>query len=133
MGRFGGTERQWTIRTTSSYPLAVRIYCRSLALYSASLSDNLLMGLPEENGYNIDDAIAAAVMEDDLKDLDDGLETIVGPKGLRLSGGQMQRTAAAWMFLRHPELFVFDDLSSALDVETDQKLWARMFECRENE
>jgi ATP-binding cassette, subfamily B, bacterial len=102
-------------------------------LYSASLSDNLLMGLPQENGFNVDDAISAAVMEDDLVDLDDGLDTVVGPKGVRLSGGQMQRTAAARMFLRHPELFVFDDLSSALDVETEKKLWDRMFDRRESE
>jgi len=89
-------------------------------LYSASLTDNLFMGLPEGNGFSVEDAIAAAVMEDDLKDLDDGLDTVVGPKGVRLSGGQMQRTAAARMFLRQPELFVFDDLSSALDVETEK-------------
>lgn len=102
-------------------------------LYSASLEDNLLMGLPQENGFSVEEAISAAVMEDDLKDLDDGLETVVGPKGVRLSGGQMQRTAAARMFLRHPELFVFDDLSSALDVETEKKLWDRMFDRREAE
>ena len=99
-------------------------------LYSASLQDNLLMGLPQGNSGMIDEAISAAVMEDDLVDLDDGLETVVGPKGVRLSGGQMQRTAAARMFLRSPELFVFDDLSSALDVETEKKLWDRMFERR---
>ena len=54
-------------------------------LYSASRRDNLLMGLPEGNGYSLDGAISAAGMEDDLKDLDDGLETMVGPKGVRLS------------------------------------------------
>lgn len=99
-------------------------------LYSASLQDNLMMGLPTDNGFDVNEALSAAVMEDDLVDLDDGLNTIVGPKGVRLSGGQMQRTAAARMFLRDPELFVFDDLSSALDVETEKKLWDRMFERR---
>ncbi len=65
-----------------------------------------------------------------VEDLDDGLDTMVGPKGVRLSGGQMQRTAAARMFARAPELFVFDDLSSALDVDTEHILWQRMFERR---
>ncbi|NNK92196.1 MAG: ABC transporter ATP-binding protein, partial [Acidimicrobiia bacterium] len=43
------------------------------------------------------------------------------------SGGQIQRTAAARMMLRHPDLMVFDDLSSALDVTTEQQLWERLF------
>jgi ATP-binding cassette subfamily B protein len=53
---------------------------------------------------------------------------MVGPKGVKLSGGQIQRTAAARMFVRGPELLVFDDLSSALDVETERTLWERVFE-----
>ena len=47
--------------------------------------------------------------------------------GVRLSGGQMQRTAAARMFVRQAELYVFDDLSSALDIETENTLWDRVF------
>jgi ATP-binding cassette subfamily B protein len=53
---------------------------------------------------------------------------MVGPKGVKLSGGQIQRSAAARMFARKPELLVFDDLSSALDVETERTLWERLFE-----
>ncbi|HSH02191.1 MAG TPA: ABC transporter ATP-binding protein, partial [Anaerolineae bacterium] len=52
-----------------------------------------------------------------------GLETMVGPRGMRLSGGQIQRTAAARMFVRETELLVVDDLSSALDVHTERALW----------
>src|SRR5438093_10048442 len=73
-------------------------------------------------------AIRSAVLEDDLTTLEKGLDTLVGPKGVRLSGGQIQRAAAARMFIRQPELLVFDDLSSALDVETERKLWERVFE-----
>jgi ATP-binding cassette subfamily B protein len=58
------------------------------------------------------------------------VDTLVGPKGVRLSGGQVQRAAAARMFVRDPELFVFDDLSSALDVETERQLWERIDERR---
>jgi ATP-binding cassette subfamily B protein len=67
-------------------------------------------------------------MEQDVSGMGDGLDTQLGPKGVRLSGGQVQRTAAARMYVRDPELLVFDDLSSALDVETEQALWARLLE-----
>lgn len=85
-------------------------------LFSASLRDNLLMGMPED-GVDVPAALRAAVLDDDLAALDKGLDTLVGPKGVRLSGGQIQRASAARMFLRQPELLVFDDLSSALDVD----------------
>jgi ATP-binding cassette subfamily B protein len=67
-------------------------------------------------------------MDRDLEQLDDDLETLVGARGVKLSGGQAQRSAAARMFVREPELVVFDDLSSALDVETETQLWERIFE-----
>jgi ATP-binding cassette subfamily B protein len=67
-------------------------------------------------------------MEYDLSRFEQGLETLVGAKGVKLSGGQVQRTAAARMFVRDAELLVFDDLSSALDVETERLLWERLFE-----
>lgn len=95
-------------------------------LFSDPLRDNILMGIPEKDA-DIPEAIRSAVMERDLKELDDGLDTLVGPRGVRLSGGQMQRTAASRMFVREPELLIFDDLSSALDVVTEQKLWNRVF------
>jgi len=97
------------------------------ALFSDSLRDNILLGLPEAQ-VDLDYAIHAAVLEQDLLQLDHGLDTIVGPRGVKLSGGQKQRSAAARMFVRQPELLVFDDLSSALDVETERKLWERLFE-----
>jgi ATP-binding cassette subfamily B protein len=69
-----------------------------------------------------------AVFEQDLDGMEDGLDTLVGPRGVRLSGGQVQRTSAARMFVTGSELFVFDDLSSALDVETEQAWWERIFD-----
>ncbi len=59
--------------------------------------------------------------------LERGLETEVGPRGVRLSGGQVQRAAAARMFVREAEMVVVDDLSSALDVETERQIWERLF------
>ena len=98
-------------------------------LFSEKLSANILMGLPWD-WDNLNRAIRLGVMEKDLPTLEDGLETVVGPRGVKLSGGQMQRTAATRMFIRESELLVFDDLSSGLDVETEQILWERLFETR---
>jgi ATP-binding cassette subfamily B protein len=84
------------------------------------------MGLPEDK-TDLGAAIQRAVMEQDVAELENGLDTTVGPRGVKLSGGQVQRAAAARMFVREPELLVFDDLSSALDVETEKLLWQRVF------
>ena len=98
-------------------------------LFSESLRDNLLLGLEtSENG--IEDALRLAVLKDDLASFDRGLDTPVGPMGVRLSGGQVQRAAAARMFVRDCDLLVVDDLSSALDVETEKTLWDRLFSMR---
>ncbi len=96
-------------------------------LYSESLKDNILMGLSEDK-VDLDAAIHSAVMEKDTSELEKGLETVVGPLGVKLSGGQIQRTAAARMFVRDTDLVVFDDLSSALDVDTERALWERVSE-----
>ena len=95
-------------------------------LFSEPLKDNILMGLPDDPDV-LERAIQLGVMDADLPTLENGLETVVGPRGVKLSGGQIQRTAAARMFIRHTELCVFDDLSSALDVETERTLWERLF------
>ena len=95
-------------------------------LFSQALRDNILLGLPEDD-VDLDAAIYAAVLDGDVAALPEGLDTLIGPKGVKLSGGQAQRTAAARMFVREPELLVFDDLSSALDVETERVLWERLF------
>jgi len=95
-------------------------------LFSETLEDNLLLGLPASE-VDLPAALHAAVLEPDIATMGDGLATLVGPKGVRLSGGQIQRVAAARMFVRAAELLVFDDLSSALDVETEEILWQRLF------
>lgn len=95
-------------------------------LFSESLRDNLLMGLDAAQDERLQPALHQAVLDGDVLRLDEGLETMVGPRGVRLSGGQVQRAAAARMFVRQPDLLVFDDLSSALDVETEALLWERL-------
>ncbi len=100
-------------------------------LFSESLRDNILMGLVDDTAsggkdFRLQAAVYAAVMEADLAGLEEGLDTLVGPRGTKLSGGQRQRAAAARMFVRQPAILVFDDLSSALDVETEAVLWDRL-------
>jgi ATP-binding cassette subfamily B protein len=95
-------------------------------LFSETLRDNILMGLPEDR-VDLDGAIRLAVMEQDVLELEQGLDTVIGAKGVKISGGQRQRSAAARAFVRKPELLVLDDLSSALDVETERILWQRIF------
>ena len=95
-------------------------------LCSESLQDNILLGLPADK-VDLQAALTAAVLEPDLATMPDGLDTLIGPRGVRLSGGQAQRVAAARMFVRDAELIVCDDLSSALDVETERTLWERVF------
>jgi ATP-binding cassette subfamily B protein len=95
-------------------------------LFSATLRENLLLGLPEDPAA-LARAIHTAVLDRDVAEMEQGLDTLVGARGVKLSGGQVQRAAAARMFVRDPELLVFDDLSSALDVDTERTLWERIF------
>jgi ATP-binding cassette, subfamily B, bacterial len=95
-------------------------------LFSDTLKENILIGLPEDTAA-LQTAIKTAILERDVASFAEGLQTIIGTRGLKLSGGQAKRTAAARMLARPAELLVFDDLSSALDVETEQQLWERLF------
>lgn len=94
-------------------------------LFTDTLRDNILLGLPEDS-VELAGALYSAVLERDLADMPEGMDTMVGARGIRLSGGQVQRAAAARLFVREPELLVFDDLSSALDIETERLLWERL-------
>ncbi|MBY6276070.1 ATP-binding cassette domain-containing protein [Symbiobacterium thermophilum] len=95
-------------------------------IFSGSLRANILLGLAESD-VDMEEAVAAAVLEPDVAQFPCGLETEVGSRGVKLSGGQVQRTAAARMFARQPALLVLDDISSALDSETEAELWRRLF------
>ena len=96
-------------------------------LFSETLRENILLGLPDDPDA-IETAVHRAVLERDVVTLAARLDTPVGTRGVMLSGGQIQRAAAARMLVRDPELLVIDDLSSALDVETERQLWARLLD-----
>ncbi len=73
-------------------------------------------------------ALTLAAIDEDVDEMPDGERTLIGPRGLRLSGGQRQRLATARALVHGPELVVLDDLSSAVDVETELQLWANLSE-----
>jgi ATP-binding cassette subfamily B protein len=93
-------------------------------LISDSVADNIAFGNLEPD--ELHRAVRLAVMEPDVAEMPDGLGTLIGPRGLRLSGGQRQRLAGARAVVHRPELVVLDDLSSALDVETELRLWENL-------
>lgn len=92
-------------------------------LFSEPLADAVLAGLPPER---LAGALHLACLEDDLATMPDGPATLVGSRGVRLSGGQIQRVAAARAMARRPRLLVVDDLSSALDAATEAQMWNRV-------
>jgi ATP-binding cassette subfamily B protein len=84
-----------------------------------------LLGWPEQ-ADSVARAVHRAVLERDVEAFPHGLDTPIGVRGMKLSGGQAQRAAAARMLVREPELLVMDDTSSALDVETERTMWERL-------
>lgn len=120
-------EVRWNGRTvadpsTTLVPPRVAYLPQVPRLFSETLAETVLLGLPDDE---LDEALWLACLEEDLARMPDGAATLIGPRGLRLSGGQVQRTGAARALVRRPELLVVDDLSSALDVETEIRLWDR--------
>lgn len=94
-------------------------------LLSDTLAENLRLGWDAPDAALLT-ALAGAEFDADLQAMPEGLATIIGPRGSRLSGGQAQRATLARALVRQPQLLVIDDVSSALDVETESRLWAAL-------
>jgi ATP-binding cassette subfamily B protein/ATP-binding cassette subfamily C protein len=99
-------------------------------LFSESLADNIALGHRAAR-ERLREAVQLAVLDPDLERLELGIDTMVGARGVKLSGGQVQRSAAARMLATEAEILVFDDLSSALDLHTEAELWRRLLAQRE--
>jgi len=89
-------------------------------LFSATLRENIALAVPDAGVQAIMKAAVAAGLGDDLERMPDGLETVVGERGVTLSGGQRQRVAIARALLTQPRLLLLDDCLSAVDTNTER-------------
>ncbi|WP_025679793.1 ABC transporter ATP-binding protein [Paenibacillus polymyxa] len=91
-------------------------------LFSKSVRENIQFGKPGADDDDIMEAIRTAAFDQDLGTLSDGLDTLVGEKGIALSGGQKQRVSLARAFIGDPDILVLDDALSAVDARTEARI-----------
>ncbi len=99
-------------------------------LFSRSVIDNVRLGKDNATDDEVNQAIKMADFDKDIKDLNDGLDTIVGEYGVTLSGGQKQRLGIARAFLRNSDVLVLDDSLSAVDGTTEANIIKNLKEYR---
>ncbi len=116
------------VRDLSGDTLAqlVGVVSQETYLVHASIRDNLLLARPAATDADLWQALAAAQIDDLVATLPDGLETVVGARGYRFSGGEQQRLAIARTILRDPRILVLDEATSALDNDTERELQAAL-------
>ncbi|MEG3269804.1 ABC transporter ATP-binding protein [Streptococcus suis] len=91
-------------------------------LFSRSVGENISLGKVASSSEEIEQAIATAAFSQDLKRMTDGLDTMIGERGVSISGGQKQRISIARAFLREPDLLILDDSLSAVDARTERQI-----------
>jgi ATP-binding cassette subfamily B protein len=95
-------------------------------LFSATIRDNIAFGRPQAAPEEVAEAARLAGLESDLAGFPNGLDTLVGERGLTLSGGQKQRVALARALLREPRILLLDDCLSAVDTHTEEEILANL-------
>lgn len=91
-------------------------------LFSKSVRENIQFGYNNASDERIMEAITAAAFQNDLGTLSDGLDTLVGERGVSLSGGQKQRVSISRAFIANPDILILDDALSAVDARTEAKI-----------
>lgn len=100
----------------------VGITMQEAFLFSDTVEGNIAFGNPDATFEEVEHAAELARVKDFIGDLTDGYDTVVGERGVGLSGGQKQRIALARLFLANPKIMILDDTTSAVDIETEQKI-----------
>ncbi|WP_143217867.1 ATP-binding cassette domain-containing protein [Acidithiobacillus ferrivorans] len=108
--------------TPAAIRAAVAIIPQDIVLFHDSIATNIGFARPNASAAEIDDAVRLAGLTPLIERLPDGLRTIVGERGLKLSGGEKQRVAIARAILKRPRLFVLDEATSALDSATERTI-----------
>jgi len=108
--------------TQASLRAAIGIVPQDTVLFNESLQYNLAYARPDATQAEIEKAIEMSQLSSFVKSLPDGLDTVVGERGLKLSGGEKQRVAIARAILKRPRILVFDEATSALDSESEQAI-----------
>jgi ATP-binding cassette subfamily B multidrug efflux pump len=95
-------------------------------LFSATIRENIALGVPDATVEAVTEAARLAGLGPDLEAFPNGLDTVVGERGLTLSGGQKQRVTLARALLREPSLLLLDDCLSAVDTATEEEILANL-------
>ncbi|PEF44079.1 multidrug ABC transporter ATP-binding protein [Bacillus cereus] len=105
--------------TLSSLRKQIGIVQQDVFLFSGTIRENIAYGNLKASEAEIWQAVKRAQLEDLIYSQPDGLDTVIGERGVKLSGGQKQRLAIARMFLKNPPILILDEATSALDTETE--------------
>ncbi|MFD2875154.1 ABC transporter ATP-binding protein [Paenibacillus rhizoplanae] len=105
-----------------SYRRSIGYVAQDPFLYNATIRDNLLMIKPDAEEAELWEALEFASSADFVRKLPDGLDTLLGDRGVRLSGGERQRLVLARAIIRKPSILVLDEATSALDTENEQRI-----------
>jgi ATP-binding cassette, subfamily B, heavy metal transporter len=114
--------------TQDSLRRAIGVVPQDTVLFNDSILYNIAYGRPGASRAEIEDAARFARIHDFVASLPDGYDTMVGERGLKLSGGEKQRVAIARVILKAPEILIFDEATSALDTKTEREIQASLAE-----
>lgn len=118
--------------TQQSLRNAIGIVPQDTVLFNDTIGYNIAYGRPDANQQDVESAAKAACIHDFIVSLPDGYDTLVGERGLKLSGGEKQRVAIARTILKNPSILIFDEATSALDTQSEQAIQAQLKEIATN-